>query len=227
MTGLDPRRNKVLAEAATTAESPQRTVRIEHDRKRLALAVLASGLGMLALLVSLAVSIARVGHSAPAWTLAPLGLAILLAALGFLRNIVRLQDGDPALVISPRGLSFRPQLFGELVRIPWTAIRGFRSRSYKHIRLIAVQVDDVDRYVSRSGFLGVLYRLGKRRSAANEIGFSTPMAKPAWARLEIVLQSYLAQYGGLAAATSGKDLNRRRRSGEDLVAAVENPRSVP
>ena len=225
MTGLDPRRNKVAAETATTAESPQRSVRIEHDRKRLALAVLASGFGMLALLVSLAVSIARVGRAAPVWTLAPLCLAILLAALAFLRNIVRLQDGDPALVISPRGLSFRPQVFGELVRIPWTAIRGFRSRSYKHMRFIAVHVDDVDRYVSHAGFLRVLYRFGKR-PAADEIGFSTPMAKPAWQRLEIMLQSYLAHYGGLAAATSSREPDRRRGSGGDLVAGIENPRSV-
>jgi uncharacterized integral membrane protein len=226
MTGLDPRRNKVVAETEPTLESLQRTVRIEHDRKRLALAVLASGAGMLALLVALAASIARVEHSAPGWTLAPLGLAILLAALGFLRNIVRLQDGDPALVISPRGLSFRPQVFGEPVRIPWTAIRGFRSRSYKHIRFIAVQVDDADRYVSRAGFLRVLHRLGKPRAATNEIGFSTPMAKPAWKQLEIVLQGYLAQYGSLAETSGGRKPDRRRGSAANPAAGIENPRSV-
>jgi hypothetical protein len=208
------------------AVSLERTVHIEHDRRRLAFAVFASAIATLALPVMLAVSIMHPAHPAPAWTFAPLGLAIVIAAFGLLRNISRLQDSDPALVISPRGLSFRPQVFGETARIPWTAIRGFRSRSYKQHRFIAVQVDDPDRYVSRSGFLHLLRGIGKRRSAASEISFSTPMTKQAWKNLEIVLQRYLAHYGGRAATADGGNQGRRSGKTQDPAAKVDNSRSV-
>jgi hypothetical protein len=128
------------------------TIRIEHDRRRLALAAAASGLAMLLVPCMFIVSSLHPGRAAPTWTLAPLGVALLVAALGFVRSIIRLQDGDPALVVSPRGLNFRPYLFGEIARIPWRAISGFKSRSYKHQRFIVLQVDDIDRYAPRVGF---------------------------------------------------------------------------
>jgi hypothetical protein len=120
-------------------------------------------------------------------------------------------------VISPRGLSFRPHGFGEIARIPWSAVRGFRSRSYKQHRVIAVQVDDADRYATRTGFLHLLRGL-RLRSAANEISFSTPMAKQAWKDLEILLQKYLAHYGGRAGTNDGG-------GSAGLSARVDNPRS--
>jgi hypothetical protein len=225
MTGPDPLRVKATVEAETAAAlSLERTVRIEHDRRRLAFAVFASGVATLALPVMLVVGMMHPTRPAPAWTLAPLGLAVVIAAFGLLRNIGRLQDGDPALVISQRGLSFRPQVFGETARIPWTAIRGFRSRSYKQQRFIVVQVDDADRYVSRAGFLHLLRRLGKRRAAANEISFSTPMAKQAWKDLELVLQRYLAHYGTRTAPADGG--SRHRGSADNPAASDENSRSV-
>ena len=221
MTG--PLCNKTMTET-TASESLQRTLRIEHDRRRLAFAMLASGFATLALLVMLVVNIMHPAHPAPSWTLAPLGVAIVLAALGLLRNIWRLQDGDPALVISPRGLSFRPQAFGEIARIPWSAIRGFRSRSYQQQRFIAVQVDDPDRYAPRAGFLHLLRGLGIWRSASNEVGFSTPMTKAAWKEIEDALQRYLAQYGAPAAASN--DGTRNHPSGEGLATRGDKSRSV-
>ncbi|HSE11697.1 MAG TPA: STM3941 family protein [Rudaea sp.] len=194
MTSLDNPLAEAAADAGPAGDT-DRTIRIEHDRRRLALAALASGVATLALPGVLIAGMWHPARAAPAWSFAPLGLAILLAALGFVRSIIRLQDGDPALVISPRGLNFRPYLFREIVRIPWNAVRGFKSRRYKQQRFIAVQVDDIDRYAPRAGFPGFLRRLGERRLAADEIGFSTPMARSAWTDIETTLQRYLARYG--------------------------------
>jgi len=218
MTGPDAPRGKAVDEAGTVAlESLQRTVRIEHDRRRLAFAALASAIATLALPVMAVVGVMHPAHPAPAWTLAPLGVAIAVAGFGLLRNVSRLQDGDPALVISPRGLSFRPQGLGEIAHIPWSAIRGFRSRSYKQHRFIAVQVDDAEQYAPRTGFLH-LFRGLRLRSAANEISFSTPMAKQAWKDLEILLQKYLAHYGDRAGTNDGGGT-------AGLSARVDNPRN--
>jgi hypothetical protein len=219
MTDADSPRSKTVPGTAGTeaAESLQRTVRIEHDRRRLAFAALASAIATLALPVMAVLGVMHPAHPAPAWTLAPLGVAIAVAAFGLLRNVSRLQDGDPALVISPRGLRFRPQGLGEIARIPWSAIRGFRSKSYKQHRFIAVQVDDAERYVPRTGFLHLLRGL-RLRSAENEISFSTPMAKQAWKDLEILLQKYLAHYGGRAGRNDGGGT-------VGLSARVDNPRN--
>ena len=151
----------------------------------------------------------------------PLGAAILVAALGFVRSIIRLQDGDPALVMSPRGLDFRPSLFGEIVRIPWTAIRGFESRSYKQQRFIILQVDGLDRYAPRVGFAGFLRRTGRQRLGADRISFSTPMAKPAWSDLEAVLRRYLAQHG-----QAGKTNDNANPSGTRASVAGPTSRNV-
>jgi len=171
------------------------TIRIEHDRKRLVLAALASGIAALVVPGLFFIGIMHAPRVAPAWTWAPLSVAVLIAAAGFLRSIIRLQDGDPALVLSPRGVDFRPYLFGEIVRIPWKAIRGFKSRRYKQQRFIVFQVDDIDRVAPRVGFSGFPRRAGRRRLGAGEISFSTPMAKSAWNDLEAALDRYLAQHG--------------------------------
>lgn len=187
--------NRPLTPVAPAAQSAEGTIRIEHDRKRLALAALARGLAVLIIPCTFFAGNLHRAQIAPEWTLAPLGAAILVAVLGFVRSIIRLQDGDPALVLSPRGLDFRPSLFSEIVRIPWKAIRGFESRSYKQLRFIVLQVDDIDRYAPRIGFAGFLRRTGLRRLGADQISFSTPMSKPAWNSVEAVLRRYLAQHG--------------------------------
>ena len=171
------------------------TIRIEHDRKRLVLAALASGIAALVVPGLFFIGILHAPRVAPAWTWAPLSVAVLIAAAGFLRSIIRLQDSDPALVLSPRGVDFRPYLFGEIVRIPWKAIRGFKSRRYKQQRFIVFQVDDIDRVAPRVGFSGFLRRAGRKHLGAGEISFSTPMTKSAWNDLEAVLGRYLAQHG--------------------------------
>jgi len=56
------------------------------------------------------------------------------------------------------------------------------------------------------------------RSAANEISFSTPMAKQAWKDLEILLQKYLAHYGDRAGRDDGGGT-------VGLSARVDNPRN--
>jgi hypothetical protein len=198
--------NKTSAEPALS-RATEGTIRIEHDRKRLALAAFAGGISTLVVPCIYFAGIMHPSRIAPAWTLAPLCVAVLIAAIGFLRAIVRLQDGDPALVLSPRGLDFRPYLFGEIVRIPWKAIRGFKSRSYKQQRFIVLQVDDIDRYAPRVGIAGFLRRIGRRRSGADQIGFSTPMAKAAWKDLEATLRIYLEHHGRPGAASGSANAN--------------------
>ncbi len=203
------------------------TIRIEHDRKRLALAALASGLAVLVIpCVFFAGNLHRT-QVAPAWTLAPLGVAILTAALGFVRSIIRLQDGDPALVMSPRGLDFRPSLFGEIVRIPWKAIRGFKLRSYKQQRFIVLQVDDVDRYAPRVGFAGFLRRIGRHGLGADQITFGTPMAKPAWNELEAMLRRYLEQHGRPGVANGSANVGEARASVSTSASRDLQSRSLP
>ena len=217
---------KAVADA-DPAGNANGTIRIEHDSKRLALAALASGLAVLVIpCVFFAGNLHR-AQTSPAWTLAPLGVAILIATLGFLRNIIRLQDGDPALVISPRGLDFRPSLFGEIVRIPWKAIRGFKSRSYKQQRFIVLQVDDIDRYAPRVGLAGFLRHLGRRSLSADKVSFSTPMAKSAWNDLEAVLRRYLAQHGRPDATNDKSNPNGPRASNACLTARSLQSRSQP
>jgi hypothetical protein len=194
MTSPEKSTNKTPADA-TPAASANGTVRIEHDRKRLAMAALASGIATLIVPSMFFAGVLHPPRMATEWTLALLAVAVLVAVVGFVRSIVRLQDGDPALVLSPRGLDFRPSVFGEIVRIPWTAIRGFKSRSYKQQRFIVFHVDDIDRYAPRIGFAGFLLRIGRRQLDADRISFSTPMAKSAWKDLEALLQRYLDQHG--------------------------------
>lgn len=190
-----------------------RTVRIEHDRRRLALRALLGTLALLVLCASIAGAVLNrtrmwQGQSIPPeldtllritavswWTTVALAIAVVTGAIGVLRNIYRLQDADPALVISPRGLNFRPTVFAETARIPWSAIRGVRLRRHKHQRWVAVAVDGVDRYVAQAGLRARLHNLFRNRAQAPEVLFSTPMAPAAWARLEQLLKEYLARYG--------------------------------
>ena len=224
MTPPNDTARKTPSAAAAPARPADGTIRIEHDRKRLALAALASGAAALVLPCLYIVGNLHPARAAPAWTLAPLGIAVLVAALGFVRSIIRMQDGDPALVISPRGLDFRPHLLGEIVRIPWNAIRGFKSRRFKQQRFIVLQVEDLDRYAPRVGLFGFLR--GRRRLGADEISFSTPMAKSAWNDLEATLQRYLAQHGHPPAMNVSVS-NGARASVAALRSATPSSRSVP
>ena len=212
---MTPHVTASTADANTAgAPAPDRTVRIEHDRRRLLLRVLASIAALLATCFALVVAILHANEPAfdfagvpqlerllrphaaasPWWTCTLLALAVVGALIGTLRNVFRLQDGDPALVISPHGISFRPAVFAEIVRIPWTAIRGLRLRQRKQNRFLAVQVDEPDRYAAQSRVFGLLpiSRFGAR---ANEINFTTPMSKRAWTETEALLRRYLACYG--------------------------------
>jgi len=225
MTSPGTSANKTPAELAAAGRADG-TIRIEHDRKRLALAALARGLAVLIIPCTFFAGNLHRAQIAPSWTLAPLGVAMLIAILGFVRSIIRLQDGDPALVLSPRGLDFRPSLFGEIVRIPWKAIRGFKSRSYKQQRFIVLQVDDIDRYAPR-GFAGFLRRIGRRKLGADQISFSTPMAKPAWNDLEAVLRRYLAQHGRPGTASDNAIPSGMRASIAGPISRNLQSRSLP
>ena len=206
--------NSAAADPAS-APAPDRTVRIEHDRRRLLMRVLASIAALLATCAALVFALLHANEPAfditgvpqlerllrphatasPWWTCTLLAFAVVGALIGTLRNVFRLQDGDPALVISPHGISFRPAVFAEIVRIPWTAIRGLRLRQRKHNRFLAVQVDEPDRFAAQSRIfapLPISLRLGAR---ANEIDFTTPMSKHAWTETEALLRRYLACYG--------------------------------
>ena len=212
--------------------SPTDTIRIEHDRRRLLLRVLASGFAFVAICVGLVVASLHLGDNVfeapgipaelraelqgalratgmPWWTLIALGVALVTGGFGLLRNVYRLQDGDPAVVVSPRGLSFRPTVFGETTRIPWSAIRGVRLRRFKQHRFIGVQVDDVERYAAHIGARARLRRLFNP-GGTTELSISSPMARDAWTRTESLLQRYLAHYGGGGLDASGGTTARPR-----------------
>jgi hypothetical protein len=197
----------------TTAPGLDATVRIEHDRKRLLLRLAAAGASLLAMGVALVITLLHAGDfiahptgvhdvdallphyvtQVPRW--APIILVLTLAGgcAGLLRIIFRLQDADPALVISPRGVRFRPTLFGDVAQIPWSAIRGLKLRRYKQQRYIDFQVDGIDRYVSRLGLRGRLHRLLR----GGEYGIATlssPMSRTAWKNTGELLERYLAHY---------------------------------
>jgi hypothetical protein len=88
-------------------------------------------------------------------------------------------------------------------------------------------VDDLDRYAPRVGFAGLLRRIGRRRSSADQISFSTPMAKPAWNDLEAVLRRYLAQHGQPGATNDNANPRATRASGAGLTSRNLQSRSLP
>lgn len=220
-----------MANAETTLPPPSldATVRIEHDRRRLLLRLLAGVAGLVAMGVALAITLLhavplpiratgvndvdallpRFVGAVPKWAPVVLVLTLASACIGLLRSVFRLQDGDPALVISPRGVRFRPTLFGDVAQIPWTAIRGVKLRHYKQQRYIDLRVDGIDRYVARLGLRSRLHRL-VRGGDEGIATFCSPMSRAAWKSTGELLERYLAQYG--RAAPSAAD---RREPGDD------------
>ena len=235
----------MIAPAAASAAAPalEQTIRIEHDRRRLLMRVLASIVALLATCSALVISILRADTPAfrleharqldaalrpyisamPWWTCTLLAIAVVCALAGTLRNVFRLQDGDPALVISPRGISFRPAVLAEVVRIPWTAIRGLRLRQRKQNRFLAVHVEEPDRYAAQARMFGNFPRLFRVGVRANEIDLASPMSKQAWTETEALLQRYLARYGKPAAP--GESARAAARNDADAPRLATSPRA--
>jgi hypothetical protein len=180
---------KVVAEVATLDLG--QTVRIEHNRKRIASALLASVIGAIVAIGWLVSRVPDTIDAAPWWALASLALAAIGAVLGMLRHIYRLQDGDPALVISPRGLRFRPNMFGEQANVPWQAIRGLkpiRFGKYRHIELL---VENAGHFAERSGS----FMRWPRPTGPDTLAFATSLSNAEWLRVEALLQRYFDRYG--------------------------------
>lgn len=172
-----------------------RTLRIEHDRKRLAFAALASGAGTVAAFGYLVWRLAHPDRIVPEWwAMSSLSLAALVATLGFLRSWYKLLDGDPAIVVSPRGLRFRPSPLSEPALIPWSAIKEFKTQTYKNHRYLKIKVENCSRFVSHPGILGRWRWFIAERVKPDELSFSTPMSKQAWRDFEALLQEYLKHY---------------------------------
>ena len=201
-------------------------LRIEHDRRRLVAVALASGFAAAAIWVGLIVALAHVGQASlppdlapdlepllarwntpmPWWTALLVAPAALLATLRFLVGLYQLQDGDPAFVLSPRGMQFKPSVFGERVRVPWNAIRSVKARRFKNHRSIVLRIDDIERHVPRSGPLGSLRRLRDALSGGGAVRLRTPMSQVAWKELAEVLQRYLTRYGRPPQPGKGGDM---------------------
>jgi len=191
------------------------SLRVEYDRRRLSLIALASAFAAITTSAALVLTLAHMEHlpaavlrapgldpefvnlvsSVPTWAPIALTLAASLAVIRMLRNFYRLQDSDPAFVASPRDLRFKPGVFGESVRIPWTSIRGIRTRRHGKHRSIILQVDDLDRFVPRSGLLASL------RPRRSEIALRIPLSRTALDELASLLQTYLARHGKAAMST--------------------------
>ena len=185
------------------------TTRIEYDRRRLMLTALASVLATVMASTALALALAhgsrfsesliatpgldpqfvRLLGSIPWWTPLALGIAVLVAVVRMLRNFYRLQDSDPAFVLSPCDLRFKPALFGEAVRVPWTALRGVKTRRHGKHRSIELRIDDIERYVPGSGLLASLRR---RRGA---VTLRVPLSRAGLDELAALLQTHRDRYG--------------------------------
>lgn len=189
--------------------------RIEYDRRRVFATVLVSGFATLATWGGLIVALAHPGAAqvgrdlppelrgyglqqftvVPWWAVLALVPAALVATFQFLACLFRLQDGDPAFVLSPRGMLFRPSVFGERVRVPWTAIRRVKARRFKNHRSIVLYIDEIDRYAPRGGLLGTLRRLRDAAAGGGSVRVRTPMSQNAWKQLAALLQEHVARYG--------------------------------
>lgn len=209
---------------------------VEFDRRRLIATMLLSGLAAVATWCAVAVTVTHVGlrwavptgvdpvdaifarHDAiPWWAALALIPAALFASVRFLRNVYRLQDGEPALVLSSRGLQFRPSVLDERVRVPWSAIRRVTPRRVKNHRAIALTIDDIDRHVPRSGPLAGLRRLA--RLQRNTIVVATPMSRTGWKDLVAELQRRVA------APVSAIDNGQPRRGAGGTGAARNGARN--
>ncbi|HEY2396121.1 MAG TPA: hypothetical protein VGH81_09125 [Rudaea sp.] len=201
------------------SEPKSATVRIEHDRGRLLWITLASAFAVLTTGGAVVFTMLHVGklsaslseipgidavvpgyaRAMPWWTAVPLGIALLLAIAKMLRNLFRLQDADPAFVISARDLRFKPGVFAETVRIPWNAIRDVKTHRFKQHRSIILQIDDVDRRVARSGWFGPTTRRGVWGPGSGQISLEAPMSRKALDELVVLLQNHLIRNGRAAA----------------------------
>jgi hypothetical protein len=200
---------------AAICEPASATVRIEHDRGRLLRITLASAFAVLTTAGAIVFTMLHVGklstsmsaipgineivpsytRSMPWWTAVPLGIALLLAIAKMLRNVFRLQDADPAFVISARGLRFKPGVFSEAACIPWAAIREVKTRHLQKHRSIILQIDDIDRHVPRSGWFGPTRRRGVWGPGSGQIALEAPMSRKALDELVALLQSRLVSNG--------------------------------
>lgn len=218
-----------MSEPARSSNSPQprgaigepasATVRIEHDRGRLVWTALASAIAVLTAGGAVVLTMLHVGklsaslseipgidavvpdyaRTMPWWTALPLGIALLLAIAKMLRNLFRLQDADPAFVVSARDLRFKPGVFGEAVRIPWTAIRDAKTHRFKQHRSIVLQVVDIDRYVPRAGWFSPIRRRGAWGPGSGQISLEVSMSRNALDELVKLLQSHLVRNSRTAA----------------------------
>jgi hypothetical protein len=202
-----------------------RALRIEYERKRLLGNVFASAFAMLATWAMVVITIAHVGPAAaatgvpdldamltrysqvPWWASLLLVPAALVASAKFLGSLYRLQDGEPAFVLTPQGLRFRPSLLDERVRVPWSAIRKVKARRFKQHRSIVLTIDEIDRHVPRSGPFAALRRIA--RSGRGTITLTTPMSKAAWTDLAEILQRHVAEYGHPDDSTPSGDAQPR------------------
>jgi hypothetical protein len=207
----------MVSRVETAAEaSLNRTVRIEYDRKRLAKTVLGHAIVVIVTIdwlvwrivhpqrtpepatglqsVGLVWRLLQPDRAVSWWALASVVLAALVAVLRMLRFVYQLQDGNPAMILSPRGLSLKPRVHGEMAQIPWNAIRGIKRTRLKKSDHLVMQVESLDRYAPHWSLFGHWQALNRRRNTGDDLDFSTPMSPAAFAELETLLQRYLAQY---------------------------------
>jgi hypothetical protein len=204
-----------MRQATPAAVQTDATVRIEHNRRRLFLRLLAGAVALASIGVGLTVMVLHVAqqptrvtgvadldvflshrsYGAPWWAPIAFGFAAAGACIGLLRTFFRLQDADPALVVSPRGMRFRPTLFAEQVTIPWTVVRRLKLRQYKQHSYMLVRVDEIDRHVPRVGSRGWLRRLFRPGARDGDVAVDVVLSKAEWKRTEALLRAYLAKYG--------------------------------
>lgn len=134
---------------------------------------------------------------APQWAHAGgAGIAVLAGIFAWLRTVARLQDGDAALVVSPRGLLNNSDAPGrEIGLVPWTAIERLQTRRFKHNRFIVVRLRDPGRWMSSPGVFGSLRQRVRAHVVGSPLTIRTNLLQAKAQDIEKLLERYLAQYG--------------------------------
>lgn len=161
------------------------------------------------------------------WFSLELGLAALLALAALLRNIYRLQDADPVLTVSSKGLAFKPSLLGSRVSIPWSAIHDVRFRKLKRLCRVAVVVDRADRYAPQFGFALARLRLPGMAAPAQTVALTVSMGDAAWQRTQACIRGYLAAAGKPAAAAKSGSTNAPRSSAKEKNVRAPRTEATP
>jgi hypothetical protein len=141
-------------------------------------------------------------------------IALTIALLGglaaMLRGISQLQNGEPGLIVGPRGLTIHAGDVGTLGPIPWSAVSKLETKRHSGRPYVAVQLREPGRFLPDPGLLGQLLGALNRRMSSGAVTISPQWLQIAPKDLDALLQRYFERYrGGNPAAESDAERSRK------------------